>query len=82
MAQRYEQGRLVTIDNNKSKLTEDLFYSFDMLLPLVTLDKHHEEVTHKIDIVRYYFYFHKIMGYILAMIIAAGLSGLITPSGL
>jgi len=50
-------------------------YSFDMLLPIVHLRQLHE----KIDLEgwqRYYFYFHKIMGYVLASFVIAGLSGL------
>ena len=52
------------------------FYSLDMLLPVIRLrDLHYEEV----DLVtwaRYYFYFHKIMGYVLIFFVLAGLSGL------
>jgi hypothetical protein len=50
-------------------------YSFDMLLPIVKLREWH----YKIDLmgwVRYYFYGHKIMGYVLASFLIAGLSGL------
>jgi hypothetical protein len=50
-------------------------YSFDMLLPLVKLRESH----YKIDLLgwaRYYFYGHKIMGYLLASFLIAGLSGL------
>jgi uncharacterized protein YjbI with pentapeptide repeats len=52
-----------------------LAYSFDVLLPIIRLrDKHYE-----IDLktwARYYFYSHKIMGYVLASFLVAGLSGL------
>ncbi len=50
-------------------------YSFDMLLPLVKLREKHYDI----DIVgkaRYYLYFHKIMGFVLAGFIVAGLSGI------
>ena len=50
-------------------------YSFDMLLPLVKL----RELHYKIELdgwVRYYFYIHKLMGYVLGSFIIAGLSGL------
>jgi hypothetical protein len=50
-------------------------YSFDMLLPLVRLREKH----YSIDLTgpaRYYFYFHRIMGWVLASFFVAGLSGL------
>jgi hypothetical protein len=50
-------------------------YSFDMLLPIVKLEEWHD----KIDLIgwaRYYFYAHKIMGYVLASFLIAGLAGL------
>jgi hypothetical protein len=50
-------------------------YSFDMLLPIVKLREWH----YKVDLegwARYYFYGHKIMGYLLASFLIAGLSGL------
>ena len=78
---RHERRKTSNKDN-KSGYLDDLFYSLDSLLPIITLNKQHEEVQHKIQSIRYYFYFHKIMGYILALIIAAGLSGALTPAGL
>jgi hypothetical protein len=54
-------------------------YSFDLLIPIIKLrDKHYD-----IDLngwIRYYFYFHKMMGYVLAGFLAAGLTGLTTLS--
>ena len=50
-------------------------YSFDMLLPVVRLREKH----YSIDLAgpaRYYFYFHRIMGWVLASFLVAGLSGL------
>ena len=50
-------------------------FSFDMLLPIIKLREKH----YQIDLqggLRYYFYFHKIMGYVLASFLIAGLSGL------
>jgi len=50
-------------------------YSFDMLLPIVRLRDAH----YKVDLTgwaRYYFYFHKVMGYVLASFLIAGLAGL------
>jgi uncharacterized protein YjbI with pentapeptide repeats len=52
-----------------------VWYAFDMLLPIVKLNEQH----YKIELrrwVRYYFYFHKLMGYVLGSFIVAGLSGL------
>ncbi|WP_168794690.1 hypothetical protein [Paraburkholderia aromaticivorans] len=52
-----------------------LAYSFDMFLPIIRL----REMHYKIDIhgpVRYYFYFHKLTGWILGSFIIAGLSGI------
>ena len=52
-----------------------LVYSFDLLLPLIKLREQH----YKIELAgwaRYYFYLHKLMGYILASFLIASLSGL------
>jgi hypothetical protein len=52
-----------------------IVYSFDMLLPMIRLREEH----YKIDLrgwVRYYFYLHKIMGYVLASFLIAGVAGL------
>lgn len=56
-------------------LRDDFFYSVDMLLPIVDLDKRFSEFN-VIGWAKYYFYIHKTMGYILASFIIAGLSGL------
>jgi len=58
-----------------NKMPYGIAFSFDLLLPVVKLREYH----YKIDLkgwVRYYFYFHKLMGYILASFLIAGLSGL------
>jgi hypothetical protein len=50
-------------------------YSFDMLLPIIRLRERH----YQIDLQgwpRYYFYVHKIMGYVLASFLIAGLAGI------
>jgi hypothetical protein len=50
-------------------------YSFDTLLPIIELEKSHADVV--LDgFARYYFYLQKIMGYVLASVLIAGLSGL------
>ncbi|MDH5639503.1 MAG: hypothetical protein OEZ04_13535, partial [Nitrospinota bacterium] len=53
-------------------------YSLDMLLPIVKLRSLH--YSKEFDLVnhwaRWYFYFHQLMGWALALFLAAGLSGL------
>jgi hypothetical protein len=52
-------------------------YSIDMLLPVIKLNKAHDEVIRRlIPSVRWYFYCHQIVGYILASFLVAGLAGL------
>jgi len=50
-------------------------YSIDMLLPIIELDKSHYDISLE-GWVRVYFYVHKIFGYVLALFLIAGLSGL------
>jgi hypothetical protein len=52
-----------------------LAYSFDMLLPIIRLRDRHYQIDLK-TWVRYYFYGQKIMGYVLASFLIAGLAGL------
>jgi hypothetical protein len=62
-------------EGSRNHMPYGLAYSFDMLLPIVKLRDWH----YKVDLAgsaRYYFYFHKIMGYLLASFLIAGLSGL------
>lgn len=54
---------------------DHLFYSIDTLLPIIDLDKRYSEIALN-GWARYYFYLHKMMGYVLAFFIGAGLSGL------
>ena len=51
-------------------------YSLDMILPLIHLREQHYKAVDLITWIKYYFYFHKIMGYILVFFVIAGLSGL------
>ncbi|MCJ9428414.1 hypothetical protein [Kordiimonas marina] len=53
-----------------------LIYSLDMLLPFVKLRDAHYAIELKKDCVRYYFYVHTLMGYVLATFLIAGLTGL------
>ena len=58
------------------KLLDTMFYSLDMLLPIIRLrELHYKNVDLKTG-ARYYFYFHKIMGYVLTFFLIAALSGL------
>lgn len=52
-----------------------LFYSFDMILPLVRLEKRNYEINLD-NLARRYFYVHILIGYLLASFVLAGLSGL------
>jgi hypothetical protein len=56
-------------------LAGKLAYSFDLLLPIVELDKRHslEAIS---GWQRYYFYGHELLGYVLGSFIVAGLAGL------
>jgi uncharacterized protein YjbI with pentapeptide repeats len=58
-----------------NKMPYGLAYSIDMLLPIVRLREEHYRIDLK-SWARYYFYFHKMMGYVLASFLIAGLSGL------
>jgi hypothetical protein len=64
-----------TGQRTKQGVTLGLAYSFDMLLPLVQLNKKHDDV----DLDPWpqrYFYVHKIIGVVLTSFIVAGISGL------
>jgi hypothetical protein len=64
----------VTGEGPKNGMPFGLAYSFDMLLPIVRLREKH----YSIDLAgpaRYYFYVHRIMGWVLASFLVAGLSG-------
>ena len=53
------------------------WYSLDMLLPIIHLREQHYDV----DLdppARYYFFVHKILGYVLVFILVAGLTGLLS----
>jgi len=50
-------------------------YSIDMLLPIIELRKKHNEIDLN-GSARVYFYFHRVMGYVLVFFLIAGLSGL------
>jgi hypothetical protein len=64
-----------TTEAKLANMPYGIAYSFDMLLPLIKLRDYH----YKIDLikpsVRYYFYLHKIAGWVIGSFILAGLSG-------
>jgi len=55
---------------------DKFFYSLDMLLPIIKLNEGHKDILLP-DGVRYYFYVHHMMGYVLGFFLIAGLSGLV-----
>jgi hypothetical protein len=59
----------------RNQMPFGIAYSFDLLLPIIRLREKH----YQIDLEgwpRYYFYLHKIMGYVLASFLIAGLAGI------
>jgi hypothetical protein len=61
--------------NGLGSWSDKIVFSIDTLLPIIRL----REKNYRVDLhggVAYYFYFHKIMGYVLASFLIAGLSGL------
>jgi hypothetical protein len=65
----------VSREGPRNEMPYGLAYSFDTLLPIIKLRDRHYQIDLK-TWARYYFYGHKIMGYVLAAFLAAGLSGL------
>lgn len=65
-----------TGEGKKHKMPYGIAYSVDMLLPIVRLREYHFDGVKLLGFARYYFYFHKLMGYMLASFLIAGLSGL------
>lgn len=66
----------LTEEARQHRMPYGLAYSFDMLLPIIKLRELHYEIDLKTPWARYYFYFHRIFGWILGSFIAAGLVGL------
>ena len=65
----------VTHEGRRHKMPFGLFYSLDLLLPIVRLRDYHHQIQLR-GVARYYFYFHKLVGYFLASVLIAGFSGL------
>ncbi len=66
----------ITGEGKRNKMPYGFAYSLDLLLPIVALRSYHYEAVHLKLFARYYFYFHMLMGYVLASFLIAGLSGL------
>jgi hypothetical protein len=62
-------------EGRRNAMPIGLTYSFDMLLPIVRLRDQHYAIDLR-GCARYYFYGHKLMGWVLASFLVAGLSGL------
>ena len=63
-------------EGRKNHMPYGLAYSFDMLLPAIKLRDAHYKIDLESPCARYYFYFHRIAGFVLAAFLVAGLSGL------
>lgn len=61
---------------NAKKKIWSLIYSIDILLPIIELDKENDTIKLQ-GFSKYYFYVHKILGYVFTFYLIAGLSGLI-----
>ena len=53
-------------------------YSFDRFLPIIKLREQHSPKTELQGWLVYYFYFHQLMGFVLASLLIAGITGLTT----
>jgi len=60
---------------SSATIIQSMAFSFDLLLPGIALNKAHYSVQLH-GWYEYYFYVHKIMGFVLASFLIAGLSGL------
>ena len=65
----------LTGEHKNHKIPLGIAYSLDMLLPIIRLRESHYEVDLAAP-ARHYFYFHVLIGYVLASFLISGLSGL------
>lgn len=63
-------------EGRRNHMPWGIAFSLDMLLPIIRLRDYHYNKVELQGWVRYYFYAHKIMGYVLASFLIAGLAGL------
>ncbi len=66
----------LTGEHRKHEIPLGWAYSLDMLLPVIRLRERHYKDVDLSGSARYYFYFHKLMGYVFASFLIAGLAGL------
>ena len=74
-------GLLYVTKSNRSErrqwsFLDTVFYSLDMLLPIIRLNEQHYSDVQLQGVTKYYFYGHQIFGYLLVFFLLAGLSGL------
>ena len=67
----------ITGEGGRHSMPYGLAYSADMLIPLVEFSMYHYETVKLRGPARYYFYFHKLLGYVLAYFLVAGMTGLV-----
>ncbi len=69
----------LTGEGKKHNMPIGLFYSLSQLIPLVSLDNKFGDIE-LTGVARWYFYLHKIVGYVIAGFIGAAVTGLSNPS--
>jgi hypothetical protein len=69
------EGRLCQAKNTDFGWADLFFYSLDAFLPFVRLRDRFSELNFK-SWIRYYFYLHRIVGYVIGFFIVAGLTGI------
>ena len=72
----YEESYIKKTETGNRKERLGLWYSLDMLLPVIRLRQEHYEVDLETQWVRIYFYIHKMIGYVLIFFVIAGLTDL------
>jgi len=63
-------------EGSKRGILWSLFYSLDIMLPIIRLDESHYDDIKLNGFAKYYFYFQTLIGFVLASFLAAGISGL------
>ena len=69
------EGATLRQKDDEPRIVSEIIYSFDMLVPFLTLRKSDDEIE-LAGRVRYWFLFQKAFGYVLASFSLAWLSGL------
>jgi len=71
----------VAKESNRRSMKLGFWYSFDMLLPIIRLRERHYTDVDLNTWAKYYFYYHKIVSYVLIFFVLAWLSGLVQEWG-